>query len=300
MFEFTAEHFRDLCRSDAVRPIIDTLQERRRRAVRRFWLMLPATILLTVAVVAVAIVYQAPKSGFIFSVLVFGLGLGSALQPLQDAKDDLWEAVHDTLAAMGGMEYLLTGFDPPVLESARHFLFRRFHSYSFSHLFHGSDADGRRFAVYSGSLSRGEGKQSVTLFSGRIYAWQRPSRGQGETAILPDKGLLNFIEPEGMDQVKFPDDAAFERQFEVYSTAPQSALGQVDEELRRRLVELRRQGKLFVYIGPDDVLVALSGRLGNDPDGLFSRRPGEARAKRMFDDVCASMAMLRQLKSIFA
>jgi hypothetical protein len=103
-----------------------------------------------------------------------------------------------------------------------------------------------------------------------------------------------------MDQVKFPDDAAFERQFEVYSTAPDSALGLVDNALRHRLVELRRQGKLFVYIGPDDVLVALSGMQRNDPDGLFSRRPGEARAKRMFDDVCASMAMLRQLKSMFA
>ena len=44
---------------------------------------------------------------------------------------------------------------------------------TFTDLFHGSDADGRRFAIYEATLSRQSGKSSHIVFSGQIYAFQR-------------------------------------------------------------------------------------------------------------------------------
>ena len=298
MFEYQAEHFRELCATDPVRSEIGTLEQRRRRLVRRFWLMLGGTLLVLAAVVAVAIVSNSPKLGFVFSILVFGLGLGSALQPLADAKDDLKQIVLETAARIGGMEYVAGGFEPPVLGTARHALFGD-GRWGFGDLFHGTDARGKRFAVYEALLSRGPPKHRRTLFDGQVFAWQREAKGEGETAILPDKGLLNlFAAPAGMERVKFHGaDEEFEWEYQVHSTAPASAPALVGSELRRLLLELRRNGKVFAYIGPEDALVAVSGEDRFEPGSMFRARSGEQRAKRMFDDVCASMALLRRLRA---
>ena len=137
------------------------------------------------------------------------------------------------------------GFDPPVFASAGRTLFGGWSSHVFTDLFHGTDAEGKRFAVYEGTLTRRQGKHTVTVFTGQVYAFQRRSGGGGETAILPDKGLFNFIKPKGMDRVRFDSDPDFDRRFEIYSTHPASALGLAGSDVRRALLELRQQGKVY-------------------------------------------------------
>jgi hypothetical protein len=67
--------------------------------------------------------------------------------------------------------------------------------------------------------------------------------------------------------------------------------------VRRRLVELRALGRVFAYIGPEDVLVGIWGHNRFEPGSMFNSRPAEARARLMFDEVCAALSVIRTLKS---
>jgi hypothetical protein len=299
MFEFTADQLRDLCREGRVRSEIAKLEERRRRGLRRFWLVLPAAVVLAVLAFIFGAAYDWEIIGLFAAIVVLGVGIGAALQPLRDARDDLKDAVLGTLAPKCGTEYLADGFDPPVLESARRILFGAITDYDFTDLFHGIDEQGRKFAIYEARLDRRRNKSRSQVFSGQVYAWQREAKGEGAIAIVPDRGLFSMFGPKDMDRVRFDDDAPFESVFDVYAHAPASAAGRIGSALRRRLVDLSRTGRLFAYVGSKDVLVAVASPNRFEPGSLFRARPGEERVKLMFDDLCASMAVLRQLRAVF-
>ena len=297
MIEFTQQHFDDLCRDPAVRAEIGAIEEKRRKGLRRFWLLLAGSILLGIAAAVSLFAYQWPGAGIILGFVVVIVGIIAGLAPLTAAKEDLKHPVLEALAARGGMTYVPSGFDPPVFPEAGRILFGRLSGYSFTDLFHGDD-DGKRYAIYEGTLTRRSGKNTVTVFTGQIYAFQRRSRGSGETAIVPDKGLFNFFKPSGMERTKFESDPEFEKKFEVYSSEPSAAAMLVGSDVRRHLLELRQAGRVFAYVGPEDVLVAVWGKNRFEPGSMFRARSGEERTRLMFDDACASMTVLRGLKAV--
>ena len=300
MIEFTTAHYDDLCRAGRVRTEIGTLEDKRKAAIRHFWLYLLAGIVLTVAIVA-TLVTEWPFVTIIlaFAVLIFAITL--AIQPLSRAKEDLKIPVLETLAKQGGMEYLADGFDPPVYPEAGRTLFGGgLSGQAFTDLFHGKDPEGRRFAIYEATLTRRQGKNTTTVFSGQVYAFQRRSKNSGVIAIMPDRSIFNFFKPaKGMERVKFDSDEDFERKFEVYAFHPHEALALLGADVRRMLLELRHSGRVFGYVGAEDALVAVTGRNRYEPGSMFRSRTGEERVKAMFDDVCASLAVLRRLKSAF-
>jgi hypothetical protein len=298
MIEYTQRHFDDLCRDATVRTEIGAIEAKRRDGLRRFWLLLAGSIALAIAIAWSLIAYDWPTIGIIaaFAVLIGGIIL--AIQPLSAAKEGLKHPVLETLARHGGMEYLPSGFDPPVFPEACRILFGGITGSAFTDLFHGSDEQGHRFAVYEATLTRRAGKNTVTIFTGQIYAFQRRSRGGAEIAVLPDKGLFNFIKPRGMERVKFETDPDFEKRFEVYSAEPAAAAMAVGSGIRRHLLGLRQAGRVFAYIGPEDALVAVWGKNRFEPGSMFRARSGEERVKMMFDDVCASLSVLRGLKAV--
>lgn len=71
----------------------------------------------------------------------------------------------------------------------------------------------------------------------------------------------------------------------------------VDGEARRALLELRRAGRVFGYIGPEDAFVATTGKNRFDAGSMFRSTPGEARVRAMFGDVRHSLAMLKRLRT---
>ena len=198
------------------------------------------------------------------------------------------------------MEYLPSDFAPPVFGSARALLFGGggFSSETYTDLFNGTDEEGRGFAVYEANLQRRAGKNSYSVFCGQMYAIQRRPGGQGHTAIVPDKKIFNFWKPASdMERVRIEGDEAFEKAFEVYSTHPMEARALLfDSTFRARLLELRKSGRACVYIGPEEALVAANGKDRFEPGSMLRSRPGEERVRLMFDDVCASLELLRELK----
>jgi hypothetical protein len=299
MIEYGDEHYRDLCRSGRVALEISTIEEKRKDALRKFWLYL--LILLALAATILWYLSGAETFGFGIAlaiiVLVFG-GIVAAL-PLGKAGKALKLPVLETLAGKGGLTYLETGFDPPVYPEARKALFGNWlSSQTFTDLFYGADEDGRRFALYEGTLVRGSGKNRHTVFSGQMYAWQRRAKSGAEIVIVPDRGIFNFFKPlGGMTRVKFENDPDFEKKFEVYAYEPQQAMMLLGADVRRLLLELRQAGRVFGYVGPEDAFVAATGKNKFEAGSMFRSVSGEERVRRMFDDVCAGLAVLKRLRA---
>ena len=207
--------------------------------------------------------------------------------------------VLETLAEKGGLTYMETGFDPPVYPEARKALFGNWlSSQTFTDLFHGTEEDGKRFALYEGNLTRRQGKNTHAIFSGQMYAWQRRASGGGEIVIVPDRGIFNFFKPlGGMERVRFENDPDFEKKFEVYAYEPAQAMMIVGADLRRLLLELRQAGRVFGYVGAEDAFVAVTGKNKFEAGSMFRAVSGEERVRNMFDDVRAGLAVLKRLRA---
>ncbi|MEA3003874.1 MAG: hypothetical protein QOH81_2662 [Sphingomonadales bacterium] len=300
MIELTADCFNDICNDPPVREQLGSLETNRAAAVRRFWMWAVGSVLLGVA--ACISLQRAGWEGFSFFAggLFAILGIVIGFTALSKVSESLKRPVLEALAAKAGMEYLEKGFSPPAYPEARKALFGNWLSdQSFSDLFHGNDEEGRNFAVYEADLQRGSGKNRQRVFRGQIYAIERRQRSNATIVIVPDRGLFNFFKPVGgMERVKLESDPEFEKKFEVYATSEMEGRQLLfDTDFRRRLLELREKGRVFVYAGPTDALVAATGGDRFEPGSMLRARPGDDRVRSMVEDVCAALATLRALKA---
>lgn len=300
MIEFTASDFHAICAAEPVHGEIATIEEKRRAAVRKFF----RNLLIGLALAAAA-TWSLLSAGWetvgIFVGIAFLVGaIIAAIMPLSAASEGLKHPVLEAVAVRAGMEYFPSDFTPPVFASAQRLLFGAVSSASFTDLFHGKDEEGHGYAAYEACLTRRSGKNSVTIFSGQVYALQRRPKGSAITAIVPDRKIFNFFKPASdMERVRIEGDEEFEKKFEVYSTASLEARSLLfASELRALLLELRKSGRVHVFLSPDEVLVAIWGKDRFEPGSMLRSRPGEERARMMFDDVCGSLEVLRKLRRL--
>lgn len=299
MIEFGEEQFRDLCRGGSVQLEIETIEHKRRAALMRFWLFLFVGAVAGALLGYGMIMSGAASFGFFVGCVVFIGAILLASRPLRRIGSDLKQPVLERLAAQSGMTYAASGFTPPVYEEARPMLFGNWLSdQSFTDHFAGTDAEGRRFALYEATLARSSGKSRHVVFTGQIYAFERRARSGAPIAVLPDRSLFNFIRPDkAMERVAFDGDPEFEKKFEAYAAHPHEALLLLGSDARRLLLEARRAGKVFVYVGPGDVLVGISGRNMFEAGSMFRARSGEERVRAMFDDLGGALALLARLRA---
>jgi hypothetical protein len=294
--------FNELCRSPTVRAQLETIETNRTAALRNFGLLLVGAVVAAAAAAYILNSTGLSSFSFIAAGLIFFIGIAFAYTPLAKVGQSLKQPVLETLAARSGMEYLPSQFAPPLYPEAKKALFGSWLSgESFTDLFNGKDDRGRGIAIYEASLQKGSGRSRHTVFSGQVYALQKPGTGSAVTVIVPDRGLFNFFKPSGgFDRVRL-DDEEFERRFEVYSTDEVSAKQLLfSSTLRRLLLDLGqggRKGKVLAYFGPEGVLVAAAGPDRFEPGSMFRSKRGEERARTMFDDYCGSIAVLNNLRS---
>ncbi|MEA3032096.1 MAG: hypothetical protein QOH86_112 [Sphingomonadales bacterium] len=301
MIELRADCFEDLCREMPVAAQLAELDERRAEALRRFWLWTGAGLILGPAACYALWSTRLAGVSIIVGLLLLFVPMIVGYTALARVAEGLKVPVLERIAARAGLEYMEKGFSPPVYPLARAALFgSHFSTEAFSDLFHGKDEDGHGHAVYEATLRRRSGKNTHIVFAGQIYAVQRrPSGGAGETVIRPDRGLFNFLGPgSGMKRVELEaNDPEFDGRFEAYSTEPGAARTLLlDGALRRLLLDLRAAGRVHAWIGPDDALVAVTGRNRFEPGSMLRRKPGRDRVRAMLEDACAALATLRQIK----
>jgi hypothetical protein len=303
MAEFTASHFADLCSQGPVKEQITTIEDRRSRAVARFWKVLAlGTVAALILAFLAGSLFNGAVGWILFLVSMVGLFI-YAWNPLAAAAEAIKRPTLEAIAAQGGMTYMPAGFEPPVLGQAKRALFGSWLSHSgFTDLLYGTDGEGRNFAVYEGTLSQGHGKHKAQVFSGQFYGFQRRRTQQGEIVAVPDRGLFNFFKPSGgFQRMRFESDPEFEKKFEVYATeAAEAEMLFGSMTLRRTLLELRESGRIFLYVGPTDVLAAVTGPNRFEPGSMFKAKGGEERVRLMFSDVCASLDILKRLQAVLA
>ncbi|HEY7809664.1 MAG TPA: DUF3137 domain-containing protein [Allosphingosinicella sp.] len=300
MIELTANHFAELCAEQTVRERLGAVEEERRAATRTFWTRAAIGIVLAVAALLSLLASGWPTVAIIlFVLLLIGTGFAAA-KPLMDVSEGLKLPVLDQLARRCSLEYIPSDFTPPVYERARGLLFGSgLSSQTFADLFHGADEEGRGYALYEACLQRRVGKNTTTVFTGLMYGIHRKPGLSGITVAVPDKKIFNFFKPaRNMERVAIDGDPEFERRFEVYSTAPMEAKQLFfSSDLRRRLLELRKDGPVSVFVSPEEALVAAySNKNRFEPGSMLRRLPPQERVKRMFDDLAGSLETLRALR----
>jgi hypothetical protein len=299
MIDYSEDQFRHLCRGGRVGLELGGMDQKRASALRHFWLVLVVGLVLSGAATWWAINAGYLITGVIGASILVMATMGLAMWPLGRVSRDLKLPFLEGLAEEGGITYAAHGFEPPVYAEAKDVLFGSWLTTQvFTDLFQGTDADGRRFAIYEASLSRQAGKSQEIVFSGQIYALQRRSRAAGRIVVVPDRGIFNFWKPErGLERVSFQNDPEFEKKFEVYATEPSAAQMRLGSEARRKFLEWRQSGRVLAYLGPEDVLVAIPGKNRFEVGSLFRSRPAQERVRTMFDEVRASMATLGSIKA---
>ncbi|HEY0148743.1 MAG TPA: DUF3137 domain-containing protein [Allosphingosinicella sp.] len=303
MIELGASHFADLCACETVRERIGTVEAERQNAARTFWTRGLTGIVLAVAALLSLLASGWEAAAIVLCVLIL-IGAGfAAAKPLMEVSEGLKLPVLEELARRASMEYLPGDFTPPVYDRARGVLFGSgLTSQTFTDLFHGADEGGCGHAVYEACLQRRVGKNSAVVFSGQIYAIHRATRaGGGITVAVPDRSIFNFFKPASdMERVKIEGDEAFEKRFEIYSTAPMEAKQLFfSSDLRRALLALREEGAVSIFVSAEEALVAVSsGKNRFEAGSMLRRLPPEDRVKRMFDDLAASLETLSLLRRV--
>jgi hypothetical protein len=299
MIELGASHFTELCAHEAVRERIGALEGERRAALRTFWTRGAIGLALSAAALVSLLASGWETVAFLVGIAILLGTIFAATAPLRAAGDALKHSVLEELARRCDMEYIADGFVPPAYGGARGLLFgRNLSCETFSDLFHGVDDEGRGYAVYEACLQRRAGKSTVVVFKGLLYAVQRRPGLQSISVAVPDRKIFNFFKPASdMQRVPIEEDEPFERRFEIYSTVPAEARRLFSPLLRARLLEMRKAGRVFVYVSPEEVLLAAwdsSNRF--EPGSMFRSRGGEERVRGMFDEVAASLATLKALR----
>lgn len=301
MIQPTDSDFQTVCEAGGVQERILAIESRRRAALLEAWLRGAAGLVVSVAALVIL-----QRTGFevvamlMFAGLLFGTYM-AATGPLAATKDGLKHPVLEEVANKAGMEYLPAGFKPPAFAAASGLLFGAgaYSMQNFTDLFKGTDREGRGFAVYEASLQRRMGGHTQGLFRGQMYAVQRRPGRQGHVAILPDRKIFNFWKPASdMERVRIEGDPAFEKSFEVYAThAAEARALLADPAWRAALVKRGNVGGLLIYAGPTEALVAIEGQDRFEPGSMLRSRSGRQRARRMFNEVCVSLDLLRQVKA---
>lgn len=273
-------------------PVLSGLEASRQAAVKRFWLMTAGFAAL--AVVAMIVVPgMSLKLFLVMAILIVGWIVAS--RPLDQAGRALKEPALAAISGARGLTYDIGGFAADGYE-AIHPLFGRPNSRTFRDRFEGEE-NGRRFVFYEASLVSGSGKSRRTVFNGLIHTLARHPV-QGETVVVPDRGLFNVFSPgRGMERVRFEDDPEFERGLEVYSTRPDAARALVNPVVRQQLKAWRTaHGRVFVRLAGDQVTVALAEPGDRFESGsMMKATPGRERVRAIWNDLEAVMSQMRQV-----
>jgi len=303
MTELTAETFNDICRAEPVQVELaasEANHERVRRTTRAMALMV-----LTITLAAAVIVYLIDPF-WVLGVVIFGaVGLIWAFTAAKSkAASELKAALMPHIAQRADLTYEAEPDEPAGFAAVRKTLFGSANRLNFSDSFSGL-IDGREAAFYEAHLQQvthGKNSTTHTIFQGQIYWFRRRTASGAKIIVAPDKGLFNVFKPErGMQRVRFENDRDFEKRFEVYSDQPGQAevmLGSSD--LRARLLQLRGKGALFLQISGDETVIAVPGPNRFEPGDMGKKVPGQERARKMFDDLCASLTQAKELSARLA
>lgn len=193
-----------------------------------------------------ALVFQVPRQ------LVGGLGLAVAgamvawgQAPVSTFKREIKAHILTGLAGRYGLRYSERPIQPrPDRAFASMGLLPKYDRLAFEDYFEG-EVRGVRVSLCEAQLKvrRGGGKRKTehVVFQGVLATLAFPKRFQGQTVVVSDAGILNWVERFQRDGERVSlEDPAFEGAFEVYSTDQVEARYLLTPTFMERLLALHR------------------------------------------------------------
>jgi len=303
-----------------VKPWLEGLEARRKKAVRRFIWAIPLAIGAAVAAALVISLFGAPvELAVIGGVVLAGLLLALGGADMRTLSKEIKEGLNTRLAEAFGLRYQMSPAEPARYEAFRsHGLIPGCDRQSFEDHFSG-EAHGADFELYEAHLEQRRRSKNrtyyVTVFRGLLLRIAFPRTVEGVTLITRDKGLFNALESfsnktfgragRKLDRIGLVD-PRFEKLFEVYGTDQVMARYLLTPTFMERLLDLEKllSGKnvravfdeeLAVETGRGELLIAAETGDNFEPGSLFKSLTDRTRVETLFaeikliDDIIATL-----------
>ena len=283
-----------------IQPQLIGYEAERISAMRQFWLrlLIGAPIVLVVA----GLITNFLSGGWGLGIGLLGLGavFAYAYAPLDAVSKRAKVAVLNAIGSALGIQYQLSGFDPPGFSTFRSLdLLPDYDRCKTEDLFSGVRS-GCDFALYDAHLEK-EHRDSkgnttwTTCFRGSLIRLAFPQRFLGTTVVRRDAGLFNIFQRRSSLQRVGLVDSKFEKTFEVYGTDQVEARFLVHPIFMEKLLALEtsfRGGKIRCAFEAGELIVAVEGKDRFEIGGMFSSLAKPERVKSMADDVTTVMGLL--------
>ena len=171
---------------------------------------------------------------------------------------------------------------------------------TFTDLFHGTDADGRRFAIYEADALAPVGQEHASSSSpARSTPSSAARRSAGRIVVVPDRGIFNFFKPaarHGAGRVR-----------ERSRISRRSSKSMRPSPRRRSCCSAARPAasssnggkaaRSSLMSAPRTCSSPSPARIASRSGSMFRIDPEQERVRTMFDEVRASLATLRSVKA---
>jgi hypothetical protein len=314
-----------------VKPWLEGLEDRRQRAVRRFFWAIPLALGTAVAGSLVVSVFDVPLLLAVFvAVGVAGAIMTFGAKDMRALSKELKGGLNTRIAEAFGLRYALSPVSAPRFEAFReHGLIPNSDRRSFEDHFAG-EAHGAEFELYEAELKQRRRSKNrtyyVTVFRGVLIRIAFPRTVEGVTLITRDKGIFNALESFGkktfgsagrkLERIGLVD-PKFEKLFEVYGTDQVMARYLLTPTFMERLLDLERllSGKnsravfdeaLAPEDGRGELLIAAETGNNFEPGSLFKPLTDRARVESLYaeikliDDIIATLLKPADFKQVDA
>jgi hypothetical protein len=275
-----------------IEPELGTLEQKRKAAVRLFFVILAVG-----AVPLVAELLFFPDMRLVLPTLVV-IGI-IAYIPVGQVQMASKETVINALCAPLDILYAETKVTPPAFDTFLSLnLLPRPSGKTFQDSFSGRHGD-FDFALCQATLQQGSGKSEHVVFRGQIFHITTPRRLLGTTVVLRDSGWLDRFEgPAGLQKVGL-EDPQFNKIFAVFGSDQVEAREILDPVFMEQLVALEQayagEHVRCGFVGPD-LLIAVEAPLRFEIGGMFTTLVDRTRVQRIAGDIEAVFKLIDQFK----
>jgi hypothetical protein len=275
-----------------IEPQLETLEQKRKAAVRLF-----LVILMVGAVPFVAELLFFPDVRLLLPTLVVALIV--AYIPVGRVRMASKETVINALCAPLDILYAETKVTPPAFDTFLSLnLLPHPSGKAFQDSFSGRHGD-FEFSFCQATLQQGSGKSRHVVFSGQIFRITTPRRLLGTTVVLRDSGWRDRFEcPPGLQKVGL-EDPQFNKIFAVFGSDQVEAREILDPVFMEQLFALEQtyagEHVRCGFVGPD-LLIAVEGPPRFEIGGMFTTLVDRGRVERIAGDIEAVFKLIDQFK----
>jgi len=229
-----------------------------------------------------------PGNWLFFTLLA--LAVFVPLLPIFTARRHMRRAVLDRMAETNGLDYASHDFELKGFNAARPMLFGEDSSEALTDLL-ASKEGGNAWAICHAEIRAG----GEAAHSGLLYWFGRRGKSGAAVSIVPGAAAARAKLPKKMQRVA-TGDAAFDAAFATFANARDEARRLLDDDFRRLLLGLAKDGAVYFHLGRNDAFLA-AARPSSFESAADAALPRGERLRAIFDNVRAALDTARAMRA---